>query len=51
MRPRRKLPDSMKPAAKLFCYAAMLVLLLLVFALYGQPDFLMTLANQIWGCF
>jgi hypothetical protein len=22
-----------------------------VFALYGRPDFMMTLANQVWGCF
>jgi hypothetical protein len=41
----------MKPAAKFFWVAAMLGLLLLVFTLYGQPDFLMTLANQVWGCF
>ena len=25
--------------------------LLLVFALYTRPDFLVTLANQVWGCF
>ncbi|MDR3370234.1 hypothetical protein [Rhodoferax sp.] len=40
----------MKPATKFFWYIAMLGLLLLVFAMYGQPDFLMTLANQVWGC-
>ena len=41
----------MKPAVKLFWYAVMLGLLALVFALYGRPDFLLTLANQVWGCF
>lgn len=41
----------MKPAVKLAWYAATLALLALVFALYGQPDFLMTVANQVWGCF
>jgi hypothetical protein len=29
----------------------MLVALGGVFALYGRPDFMMTLANQVWGCF
>ncbi len=24
---------------------------LAVFALYTQPDFLVTLANQVWACF
>jgi hypothetical protein len=22
-----------------------------VFALYGRPDFVLNLSNQIWGCF
>jgi hypothetical protein len=41
----------MKPAVKILWYAATLGLLALVFVMYGQPDFLMTLANQVWGCF
>ena len=41
----------MKPAHKLLLYAGMLAVLLLVFVLYGRPDFMMTLANQVWGCF
>jgi len=41
----------MKPLAKLIWVTTMLVLLLLVFTMYGKPDFLMTLANQVWGCF
>jgi hypothetical protein len=31
----------------LFC----LVVLLGVLSMYLQPDFLLTLANQVWGCF
>jgi len=31
-------------------FAAMLVLLL-VFALYLQPDFLRAVADQVWACF
>ena len=27
------------------------VVLMGVFTLYFQPDFLLTLANQVWGCF
>lgn len=30
---------------------AAVALLLAVFALYAQPDFLLTLSNQIWACF
>jgi hypothetical protein len=32
-------------------HAAAVVVLLAVFALYTRPDFLVTLADQIWGCF
>jgi len=40
----------MKPrAAGLWCIA--LVALAAVFALYAQPDFVLTLANQVWACF
>jgi len=41
----------MKPALKFFWYAVTLGLLALVFVLYGQPDFMLALANQVWGCF
>lgn len=41
----------MKPVTKFFGCAAALGLLALVFAMYSQPDFLMTVANQVWGCF
>ncbi len=30
---------------------ACLTVLLGVLSLYLQPDFLLTLANQVWGCF
>lgn len=32
-------------------WAAALLLLLAVFALYTRPDFLVTLADQLWACF
>ena len=31
--------------------ALALVVLLLVFALYGNPDFMVMLADQMWACF
>jgi len=41
----------MKRASKLALTVAALALMAGVFALYGRPDFFMTVANQIWGCF
>ncbi len=35
----------------LMVWAAATAGLLLVFALYTQPDFMVTLADQIWACF
>jgi transposase InsO family protein len=32
-------------------YAAAVLACLGVFALYTRPDFLVTLANQVWACF
>jgi hypothetical protein len=32
-------------------YGAALLVLLAVFSAYLQPDFLVTLANQVWVCF
>ena len=32
-------------------WAAVTIVLLAVFAMYLQPDFLVLLANQIWLCF
>lgn len=41
----------MKPLYKALIYIGMAVVLGLVFAMYTRPDFVMTLANQVWGCF
>jgi hypothetical protein len=32
-------------------WVAVAAALLAVFALYTRPDFLVTLANQVWACF
>jgi hypothetical protein len=36
---------------KPLAYAAAVGTCLIVFAAYLQPEFMMTLANQIWACF
>ncbi len=36
---------------RLLAWGLALVLLLAVFALYTRPDFLLTLADQLWACF
>lgn len=41
----------MKSGSRILLYAAVFLVLLGVFTLYTQPDFLVTLANQVWGCF
>lgn len=41
----------MKPVQKVLLYTSLAVVLGLVFAMYTRPDFVMTLANQVWGCF
>jgi len=46
MRYQRALKISVWAAA-----LAALAALLGVFALYTRPDFLLTLANQVWACF
>ena len=38
-------------AAKVVLWAGVTAALLAVFALYTRPDFLLTLANQVWTCF
>lgn len=32
-------------------WAAILAVLLAVFALYTRPEFMVTLADQVWACF
>jgi hypothetical protein len=41
----------MKLQRRLLGFGAALAALLAVFALYTRPDFLVTLANQVWACF
>jgi hypothetical protein len=41
----------MKHGGKLLVYGGVIGVLLAVFSLYTRPDFLLTLANQVWGCF
>ena len=41
----------MKRIPKFLLLAGMLLVLAGVFAMYGQADFMLTLANQVWGCF
>ena len=36
---------------KTLLYAGAGAVLMAVFALYTRPDFLVTLADQIWACF
>jgi hypothetical protein len=40
-----------KLARRLLAWSVALVVLLAVFALYTRPDFLLTLADQLWACF
>lgn len=48
---QRKPLEAMKNSSKILLYLAAVGLLLAVFSLYTRPDFLFTLANQVWGCF
>ena len=41
----------MKRTHKALGYGAAALALLLAFALYTRPDFLVMLANQVWACF
>ena len=38
-------------ARKLLASSAAVAVLLAVFALYTRPEFLVTLADQLWACF
>ena len=45
-------PQPPTPAWRRWAVGALvLVVLLLVFALYGNPDFMVMLADQMWACF
>ncbi|MEI7763212.1 MAG: hypothetical protein WCI85_08270 [Comamonadaceae bacterium] len=41
----------MKNGKEILLFVTAAGLLLAVFSLYVRPDFLVTLANQVWGCF
>jgi len=36
---------------KVILWALAIILLLAVFALYTRPEFLLTVADQVWSCF
>lgn len=42
---------QLKPWQRISIWCSVLVLLLAVFALYLQPEFMLTLADQVWACF
>jgi MFS family permease len=44
-------PMPLKLWQRISIWCAVLVLLLAVFALYLQPEFMLTLADQVWACF
>ena len=39
------------PLHRALAYAAAVLMLLGVFSLYTAPDFMVTLAQQVWACF
>ncbi len=42
---------SRQLALKTASWAGVTLALIAVFTLYTQPDFMVTLANQVWACF
>ncbi len=41
----------MTRARRLLTWAAVLAVLAAAFAMYTRPEFMVTLADQIWACF
>jgi hypothetical protein len=41
----------MKKSQKLLAYSAAVLACVGVFLLYVQPEFMVTLAGQVWACF
>ncbi len=41
----------MRNHLRLWLWGSALLVLLAVFSLYLRPDFLLTLADQLWSCF
>lgn len=44
-------PNALPLWQRLLLWTVVLTVLLAVFALYTRPDFMLTLADQIWACF
>ena len=44
-------PSALPTWQRVLVWAVVLTALLAVFALYTQPDFMLTLADQVWACF
>lgn len=42
---------QLKPWQRISIWTAVLAVLLAVFALYLQPQFMVTLADHVWACF
>ena len=49
----QQVPEVLKPGLllKIFVWIGASVVLLAVFAMYTRPEFLVTLADQVWSCF
>jgi hypothetical protein len=45
---KRRLPPL---ATKALVLGTVLCVLLAIFSLYTRPDFMLTLANEVWSCF
>ena len=44
-------PLLLRPWQRAVLWLVVLAALLAVFALYTAPDFMLTLADQVWACF
>ena len=44
-------PTPPRPGRRGLAAALALLVLLAVFMLYSQPDFMLMLADQVWACF
>ncbi len=44
-------PPALPLWLRALIWAVVLAILLAVFALYTRPEFMLTLADQVWACF
>lgn len=42
---------TLRPWQRALIWAVVLAVLLAVFTLYTRPEFMLTLADQVWACF